>query len=133
MTSGIVSMSMWVLQSLLAVSGFYAELCSHVPMDRLQTEAAQTLIWAGRSDPPSGLGVCLTQICSITAQTCSNGSNEDAIQDWLSCAESMMATCVEMVKVSPACGRAVVPLSGGHVLCCVLCLCLSVSVLCCSA
>ncbi len=101
---------LYCLQGLPAVARYYAELCSQVPTEKSLSERIQNKIWSASFQ---GLGACFTQICSDTALVySSNGSADGVVQCWLLCAESMMGSCTELIKRSPACARAVIPLPG---------------------
>ena len=104
----------FLLQRLPTASQLFAKLCDHIHTSAgsLSQGFPQEAIWTIKSGSPAGLGLVLPQICSIISTACKAGGPEEVIQSWLSCAESVMGSCMELMRSCPAYARANVFTSG---------------------
>lgn len=108
-----------LVQGLQAVKYLYAELCSLRSANKTTNDSPHSQSGAAAL---CGLAACLLQMCSTTMQAHDSiEHSEDGKQCWASCAESVMDSCTQLVKQSPACARAMVTVPG--TLCCALLCC----------
>ena len=96
------------------VSQLFATLCDFIQSAAatLPTGGLQEAVCTAKPGSPAGLGLILPQICSIIATACKAGASEEVIQSWLSCAECVLGSCVNLMRSCPACARATVSTSG---------------------
>ncbi len=115
-----------LVQGFQAVNRLYADLCSLAAANKSTSDSPHSKPGAAGL---CGLAACLLQISSPTVQRHDSGwYGEGDKQCWASCAESVLDSCTQLVKQSPACARAMVTVPGN--LCCAM---LFYAVLCCSA
>ncbi len=123
-----------LVQGLQAVKCLYADLCSLAAVNKPTNDSPHSKAGAAGL---CGLAACLLQISSPTVQAHDSGwYGKDIKQCWASCAESVLDSCTQLVKQSPACAKAMVTVPGNlrcAMLCCVaLCTELCCFALCCS-
>ena len=106
-------------QGLQAVSCLYSQLCSLAPANKSTSDSPHSKSGGAGL---CGLAACLLQISRPTVQMHDSGEyGEDVKQCWASCAESVLDSCTQLVKQSPACARAMVAVQGN--LCCAMLCC----------
>lgn len=99
-----------LVQGFQAVKCLCADLCSLEAANRSTSYSPHSKLGAAGL---CGLAACLLQISRPTVQGHDSGDYGEGVkQCWASCAESVLDSCTQLVKQSPACARAMVTVPG---------------------